>query len=170
MDMVAYIEKPANDATVIRFSFLNRNGVAYVVQVKEPPTKSTWPNPFAHSLKQVFPVAKLNPIALWTPVAAIAGALIGSLLTAWFGYIGHTKDLEIHMVEIGIGILRAPPSEDIASIREWAINVIETNSGYPFTAEQRAALLKKQLQYETTGWYDIGSYYTPQNRPPPPRK
>ncbi len=73
------------------------------------------------------------------------GLLIGSLVTAWFGYIGHSQDLDVKMVEIGIGILRAPADDDIASIRSWALDVIEKKSGFPFTREQREVLLKKPL-------------------------
>ena len=49
------------------------------------------------------------------------------------------------MVEIGIGILRAPADDDIASIRSWALDVIEKKSGFPFTEEQREVLLQKPL-------------------------
>ena len=36
---------------------------------------------------------KVSPITVWTPLAAVFGLLIGSLVTAWFGYIGHSRDL-----------------------------------------------------------------------------
>ena len=38
---------------------------------------------------------KVSPITVWTPLAAVFGLLIGSLVTAWFGYIGHSRDLEL---------------------------------------------------------------------------
>jgi hypothetical protein len=88
---------------------------------------------------------KVSPITVWTPLAAVFGLLIGSLVTAWFGYIGHSQDLDVKMVEIGIGILRAPADDDIASIRSWALDVIEKKSGFPFTEEQREVLLQKPL-------------------------
>ena len=88
---------------------------------------------------------KVSPITVWTPLAAVFGLLIGSLVTAWFGYIGHSRDLDVKMVEIGIGILRAPADDDIASIRSWALDVIEKKSGFFFTEEQREVLLKKPL-------------------------
>jgi|HubBroStandDraft_6_1064221.scaffolds.fasta_scaffold1096793_2 hypothetical protein len=119
-------------------------------------------------------LTKLSPFTLWTPGAAILGALLGSALTAWLGYVGRTQELDIRMVEVGIGILRAPPTDDIASIREWAMDVIAKKSGFPFTPEQRAALLKEQLQYRDAYSYNTGSYVsapdTSPNRPPPTSK
>jgi hypothetical protein len=53
-------------------------------------------------------------------------------------------------VEIAIGILRVDPKEDVAPARGWALNVIEKNSGVPFSKEDREALLHKPLL--AVGW------------------
>jgi hypothetical protein len=52
---------------------------------------------------------------------------------------------QVHLVEIAIGILRAAPTEDVTPARGWALDVIEKNSGVPFTKEDREALLHKPL-------------------------
>lgn len=83
-------------------------------------------------------------------------ALIG---TVWTGYMQsvatrETADLnfraaqrssDIKMGEIAVSILRAPVSEDVASIRGWAMDVIDNGNTRKFTKEERAALLKKPL-------------------------
>jgi hypothetical protein len=60
-------------------------------------------------------------------------------------YLTNERQMDVKMVEIGIGILRAPPKEDIAVMRGWAIDVIENNSGRKFTEAQRTTLLKQEL-------------------------
>jgi hypothetical protein len=68
--------------------------------------------------------------------------------------------MDVKMVEIGIGILRAPPTEDVTVIRSWAIDVIEKNSGRESTDVQRAALLKQELPYN-----DFQPYPSNYNKP-----
>jgi hypothetical protein len=60
-------------------------------------------------------------------------------------YWTNERQMDVKMVEIGIGILRAPPKDDIAVMRSWAIDVIEQSSRRKFSAAQRAALLKQEL-------------------------
>jgi len=48
-------------------------------------------------------------------------------------------------VEIAIGILRADPKEDVTPARGWALDIIEKNSGVPFSQQDREALLAKPL-------------------------
>jgi hypothetical protein len=55
------------------------------------------------------------------------------------------RQMDVKMVEIGIGILRAPPKDDMVVMRSWAIDVIEQSSGRKFNDEQRAVLLKQEL-------------------------
>ena len=46
-------------------------------------------------------------------------------------------------MEIAIGILRADPKEDVTPARGWALDIIEKNSGVPFSKQDREALLRK---------------------------
>ena len=48
-------------------------------------------------------------------------------------------------MEIAIGILRADPKEDVTPARGWALDIIEKNSGVPFSQQDREALLRKPL-------------------------
>ena len=48
-------------------------------------------------------------------------------------------------MEIAIGILRADPKEDVTPARGWALDIIEKNSGVPFSQQDREALLHKPL-------------------------
>jgi hypothetical protein len=84
-----------------------------------------------------------------TIVAALS-ALIGAGATlgvAYFTFASKDQELKVHLVEIAIGILRADPKEDVTSARGWALDVIEKNSGVPFSPQDREALLHKPLSY-----------------------
>jgi hypothetical protein len=82
-----------------------------------------------------------------TAAVAFVSAAIGTAATiavAWFGFAA--KDQEpVRLVEIAVGILRADPKEGVAPARAWALDVLEKNSGVPFSKEDREALLKKPL-------------------------
>jgi hypothetical protein len=41
--------------------------------------------------------------------------------------------------------LRADPKEGVTPARAWALDVIDKNSGVPFSKEDREALLQKPL-------------------------
>jgi hypothetical protein len=86
----------------------------------------------------------INAIA----TVVVAGlALAGAVATGWFGFASKDQELRVHLVEIAIGILRADPSkEDVAPARQWAIDIIERDSGVKFTPEDRAALLHKAVK------------------------
>jgi hypothetical protein len=81
-------------------------------------------------------------------LVAILSAIIGAGATlgvAYFTFASKDQELKVHLVEIAIGILRADPKEDVAPARRWALDVIEKNSGVPFSAQDREALLHKPL-------------------------
>lgn len=78
-------------------------------------------------------------------IAGALGTLVGATIAPLVNYWTNERQMDVKMVEIGIGILRAPPKEDIAVMRSWAIDVIEKSSGRRFSTEQRAALLKQEL-------------------------
>jgi hypothetical protein len=85
---------------------------------------------------------------LTVAVIALASALIGGVASGVGNYLmfaSKDQELKVHLVEIAIGILRAAPTEDVTPARGWALDVIEKNSGVPFTKEDREALLHKPL-------------------------
>ncbi len=58
------------------------------------------------------------------------------------------------LVEIGIGILRVNPQKEghITAAREWALNLIDKNSGgIKFSPEARAQLLRSRLEVDSFG-------------------
>jgi hypothetical protein len=75
--------------------------------------------------------------------AAIAGA--ASFGAGYLTFASKDQELKVHLVEIAIGILRADPKEDVTPARGWALDIIEKNSGVPFSQEDREALLHKPL-------------------------
>lgn len=86
-----------------------------------------------------------------TTVAVSGLALAGAVATGWSTFAGKDQELRVHLVEIAIGILRADPKEDVPPARQWAIDVIERDSGVTFTVEDRAALLHKGVESANTG-------------------
>jgi hypothetical protein len=88
---------------------------------------------------------KSPPNALWLSIAAVAGTILGGTAAPLVNYWTNERQMDIKMVEIGVSILRAPPNDDIALIRSWAIDTIENSSGRKFTAAQRTALVKQEL-------------------------
>ena len=85
---------------------------------------------------------------LTVAVIALASALIGGVASGvgnYFTFESKDQELKVHLVEIAIGILRADPREDVGNARGWALDVIEKNSGVPFSKEDREALLHKPL-------------------------
>jgi hypothetical protein len=73
-------------------------------------------------------------------------ALAGVIATALFAYASKDEELQVHLVEIAVGILRADPKEDVAPARNWAMDAIDKYSGLRhFTTEERAALLHKPI-------------------------
>ena len=76
----------------------------------------------------------------WTVTDAIIVAILtvlSGLFGNWIGLVTKDHELKIRLVEIGIGILRADPKENLTPAREWAIRVIETNSGFDFSSRNR---------------------------------
>lgn len=80
---------------------------------------------------------------------AVAGiALIGSVVSAFYTYANRNRELDIKLVEIGIGILRADPTgTNLTPARAWAIQIIEENSKVKFDKADRESLLQKPLLF-----------------------
>jgi hypothetical protein len=114
---------------------------------------------------------KLREAVIAGAIAAVA-AVASSLLTAAFTYTSRNKELDIELVKVGIGILRADPKEaQTQGAREWAIQIIEQHSGQKFSAEAKSELLAKSLGYvETLGRYGepVGRYGEPDYNVPYP--
>ncbi len=89
--------------------------------------------------------------AVWVSIAAAVGTILGATIAPLVNYWTNERQMDVKMVEIGIGILRAPPKEDVAVMRSWAIDLIEKSSGRKFTEAQRAALLKQELPIRIDG-------------------
>lgn len=85
----------------------------------------------------------------WLALAGIVGAVIGGAITGVFNYLGHQGDLDAKMIELSIGILRAEPTPETTPLREWALNVIDKRGPFPFSAIQRAVILKQPLPFAT---------------------
>jgi hypothetical protein len=55
-------------------------------------------------------------------------------------------------VEIAIGILRADPKEDVTPARGWALDIIEKNSGVPFSQQDRRPFCASLCQRRSPYW------------------
>ena len=87
---------------------------------------------------------------------ATLSALIGAGATlgvAYFTFASKDQELKVHLVEIAVSILRADPKEDVANARGWALDIIDKNSGVPFSAQDREALLHKPLSWKSRTFY-----------------
>jgi hypothetical protein len=82
-------------------------------------------------------------------IGGVVGTLLGATVAPLVNYLTNERQMDVKMVEIGLGILRAEPKEDIAAIRGWAIDIIEKSSGRKFTEAQRAVLLKQELPWNS---------------------
>jgi hypothetical protein len=88
----------------------------------------------------------LSPLTV--AIVALTSSLIGGLFSFVGSYLtfkSKDQELKVHLVEIAVSILRADPKEDVTYARGWALDVIDKNSGVPFSKEDREALLHKPL-------------------------
>lgn len=89
-------------------------------------------------------------------IAAMA-AIVGAVVSAWFPYLNRDRELNIRLVEIGIGILRSDPEKSgVSAARQWAIDIIERSSGLAFKPEDRAELLNRPLGFDSS--FDYGGF------------
>jgi hypothetical protein len=100
-------------------------------------------------------------VALVVAVIALVGTLVGNYIqaqtahtTAQLSYQSAEHASDIKMIEIAVGILRAPITEDVASIRTWAMDIIDASSKRKLTREERSALLRKPLAYLPSSQYE----------------
>lgn len=96
-------------------------------------------------------------------------ALVGTIITGFYTYTNRNRELDIELVKIGIGILRADPKEtQTKGARGWAIETIGLYSGIKFSEEAKKELLEGKLSLET-GWFETGAGYTDYRQVPPTR-
>src|SRR5436309_2254400 len=90
----------------------------------------------------------------------VAGiALLGAAISTFYTYASRNRELDIELVKVGIGILRADPKEaQTNGAREWAIKVIEKHSVHPFSPEAKQELLQYQLGYDPTDRIGVWDY------------
>jgi hypothetical protein len=81
-------------------------------------------------------------------IAGVIGAVAGAVATGAFNYLDHKADIDAKMIELGVGILRAEPTDETRPLRQWAIDVIEKRADFKFDEAQRAALLKQELPFK----------------------
>lgn len=82
-------------------------------------------------------------------IAGVIGTLLGATVAPYVNYLTNERQMDVKMVELGIGILREPPKEGIEVMRSWAVDVIEANSKRKFSPQQRQALEKTELPVKT---------------------
>ena len=98
------------------------------------------------------------------PVALAGAALtfFGGVYASWVTLATKDHELRIRLVEIGIGILRADPKENVSPARGWAIRLIEHNSGESFAPEEVEALKGNALKITAyDGYFDGNAYPQP---------
>jgi hypothetical protein len=100
------------------------------------------------------------------PAIALAAAVFGGLITLLGQHLTSSREYDAKMVEIAMGVLRAPPSKDnkdLLGVRTWALKVIERHSGTHFeTQAEREALKNNAVPY--TGSWDLLSPMDPRRR------
>jgi hypothetical protein len=74
-----------------------------------------------------------------------AGGIIGGGMVAFVDYVVREREIDVKMVEIAVGLIRQPPTDNVQPAREWAIEVIDHYSDVKLSAQARATLLKCQL-------------------------
>jgi hypothetical protein len=90
---------------------------------------------------------------LWVTIAGGAGAAaIGAVIAGAFNYVSHQYDLDAKVIELGVGILRAPVTEETKPLREWAIDVMGKRAHFYFDEKQRAVLLNQPLPFRSSDW------------------
>jgi hypothetical protein len=109
-----------------------------------------------------------------TSVIVAVIACIGAIVSAFYSYSNRNRELNIELVKIGIGILRADPTEtQTVGAREWAIGLIETYSGEKFSERARRELLQNKLNslgYGFSADFDSGFGTRDDNKSPPRSK
>ena len=81
------------------------------------------------------------------PVLAVIATIVVGGITVAAQYIASRRALDAQMIEIGVSILRAPPTNEGTSIRHWAVDIVEKYSGSHFNDAQREAFMKNAMPF-----------------------
>ena len=81
------------------------------------------------------------------PVLAVIATIVVGCITVAAQYIASRRALDAQMIEIGVSVLRAPPTNEGTSIRHWAVDIIEQYSGSHFNDAQRQALMQNAMPF-----------------------
>jgi hypothetical protein len=95
-------------------------------------------------------------IATAAALAGVLGTLLGATMSPLVSYWTNKREMGVKMIEIAIGILSVPATNDTEVMRSWAIDLIETSSGKPFTKPQRDALIRQGLPARAGGGSPFG--------------
>jgi hypothetical protein len=102
------------------------------------------------------PLRRVANAASFVSLIVALLALVGTMVTGYLqsqsakeaaalNFKAAERSSDIHMSEIAVSILRAPITDDVASIRGWAMDVIDSTNSRKFTDEERQSLLKKPI-------------------------
>ena len=81
-----------------------------------------------------------------TPAIALAGVVIGGLITLVGQHWTSARERDTRMVELSLRMLQVKPEEEqLKAVRPWVIRVLEHHSGTRFYSDERDALLKGAL-------------------------
>ena len=99
-------------------------------------------------------------VAVIAGLSAAIGAVGGPYLTSRVDYFTRNREMDIKMVEIAVGILRANDKQEpgVAPARAWAADVIDRYSQIPLSAEARKSLIEFGVAGRTS-WGDFGGDY-----------
>jgi hypothetical protein len=84
------------------------------------------------------------------PVLAVIATIVVGCITVAAQYIASQRALDAQMVQIGISVLRAPPTDDATLIRHWAVHIVEKYFGSKFNDAQRRAFMKTAFPFRGT--------------------
>ncbi len=86
----------------------------------------------------------------WAGITVLVPAVVSMAVQA-SGIFQKSRELDIKMIELGVGILRANKEEvDTRPARGWAVDVIEKYGGVNFSPEARKQLIEDPLSVNPT--------------------
>lgn len=103
-------------------------------------------NPSA-STKDIWAVRKDKALTFASIVTPLVIACIGG----WYSLIMKDSENRVRYVELAITQLRAPPSPETAALREWAVNLLDSQSPIRLPVEARAQLKSNSLPVALSG-------------------
>jgi hypothetical protein len=87
--------------------------------------------------------SRLRDASITAGAAIIASVLtlVGAYTTGWFSYASKDEELRVQLVQMAVGILKEPKASGEAQPRNWAIDVMELNTGVKMNDEERKLLV-----------------------------